>query len=116
MTGKQDVKSNKHTFSFIFIFLTERIVYFLNTVHCYNILEEYYCYEIQLHKALFDFAVDKGYCWLKEGLPPPTHKGITYFLICKLSARSCKFCVRTKDCIVLVRKSVRDLHSVCGIH
>jgi hypothetical protein len=53
------------------IILTERIVYFLNTVHCYNILEKYYYYEIQLHKALFDFAVDKGYCRLKEGLPPP---------------------------------------------
>jgi hypothetical protein len=50
--------------------LTERIVYFLNTVHCYNILEEYYYYEIQIHKALCDFAVEKGYCWLKEGLPP----------------------------------------------
>jgi hypothetical protein len=54
-----------------FFFLTERIVYFLNTVHCYNNLEKYYYYEIQLHKALFDFAVDKGYCWLEEGLPPP---------------------------------------------
>ncbi len=51
-------------------FLTESIVYFLNTVHCYNILEEYYYYEIQMHKALCDFAVEKGYCWLKEGLPP----------------------------------------------
>ncbi len=39
-------------------FLTERIVYFLNTVHCYNILEEYYYYEIQIHKALCDFAED----------------------------------------------------------
>ncbi len=58
-------------------FLTERIVYFLNTVHCYNILEEYYYYELQLHKVLCDFAVDKGYCGLKESLPPPTHKGIT---------------------------------------
>jgi hypothetical protein len=38
-------------------FLTERIVYFLNTVHCYNILEEYYYYEIQIHKALCDFTV-----------------------------------------------------------
>ncbi len=90
-------------------------------MHCYNILEEYYYYEIQLHKALFDFAVDKGYCWLKEGLPPLTHKGIhvvvwKLYKICKLSARNCEFCVRTEDCIVLVRKSVRDLHSVCGIH
>jgi hypothetical protein len=49
-------------------FLTEGIVYFLNTVHYYKI------YEIQLHKALCEFAVKKGYCWLKEGLPPPTHK------------------------------------------
>jgi hypothetical protein len=52
------------------IFLTERIVYFLNTVHCYNLLEEYCYYEIQRHKALCEFAVEKGYCWLKEGLPP----------------------------------------------
>ncbi len=52
-------------------FLTERIVYFLNTVHCYNLLEEYCYYEIQIHKALCEFAVEKGYCWLKEGLPPP---------------------------------------------
>ncbi len=51
-------------------FLTERIVYFLNTVHCYNILEEYYYYEIQIHKALCDFTVETGYCWLKESLPP----------------------------------------------
>jgi hypothetical protein len=57
------------------VFLTERIVYFLNTVHCYNTLEEYY-YEIQIHKALCDFTVETGYCWLKESLPPPTHKGI----------------------------------------
>jgi hypothetical protein len=62
------------------IFLTERIVYFLNTVHCYNILEEYCYYEIQIHKALCDFAVEKGYCWLKEGLPPPhIYKGIICF-------------------------------------
>jgi hypothetical protein len=54
------------------VFLTERIVYFLNTVHCYNILGEYCYYEIQIHKALCEFAVEKGYCWLKEGLPP-TH-------------------------------------------
>jgi hypothetical protein len=53
-----------------FKFLTERIVYFLNTVHCYNILEEYCNYEIQIHRALCDFAVEKGCCWLKEGLPP----------------------------------------------
>jgi hypothetical protein len=33
-------------------FLTERIVYFLSTVQCYNILEIYYCYEIQKHRAL----------------------------------------------------------------
>jgi hypothetical protein len=52
-------------------FLTERIVYFLNTVHYYNTLKEYY-YEIQLHKALNDFAVETGYCWLKESLPPDT--------------------------------------------
>jgi hypothetical protein len=51
-------------------FLTEGIVYFLNRVHCYNILEEYCYYEIQIHKALCEFAVEKGYCWLKEGLPP----------------------------------------------
>ncbi len=50
-------------------FLTERIVYFLNTVHCYNTLEEYY-YEIQIHKALCDFTVETGYCLLKESLPP----------------------------------------------
>jgi hypothetical protein len=50
-------------------FLTERIVYFLNTVHWYNNLEEYCYYEIQIHKALCEF-VKKGYCWLKEGLPP----------------------------------------------
>ncbi len=61
----------KNVSSFTFLFLTERIVYFLNTVHCYNILEEYYYYEIQIHKALCDFAVDKGYCWLEEGPPPP---------------------------------------------
>ena len=53
-------------------FLTERIVYFLNTVHCYNILEEYCYYEIQIHKALCEFAVEKGYCWLKEASPPDT--------------------------------------------
>ncbi len=58
----------------LLLFLTECIVYFLNTVHCYNILEEYCYYEIQLHKGLCDFAVQKGYCCLKEGLPPPpTH-------------------------------------------
>jgi hypothetical protein len=51
-------------------FLTKCIVYFLNTVHCYNILEEYCYYEIQIHKALCEFPVKKGYCWLKEGLPP----------------------------------------------
>jgi hypothetical protein len=34
-------------------------------------LEEYCYYEIQTHKALCEFAVKKGYCWLKEGLPPP---------------------------------------------
>ncbi len=51
------------------VFSTERIVYFLNTVHCYNTLEEYY-YEIQIHKALCDFTVETGYCWLKESLPP----------------------------------------------
>ncbi len=33
-------------------------------------LEEYCYYEIQIHKALCEFAVKKGYCWLKEGLPP----------------------------------------------
>ncbi len=33
-------------------------------------LEEYCYYEIQIHKALCDFTVEKGYCWLKEGLPP----------------------------------------------
>jgi hypothetical protein len=53
-------------------FLTEGIVYFLNTVHCYNILEEYYYYEIQIHKALCDFTVETGFCWLKESLPPDT--------------------------------------------
>ncbi len=52
-----------------YFFLTERIVYFLNTVHCHNILKEYY-YEIQLHKALYDFTVETGYCWFKESLPP----------------------------------------------
>jgi hypothetical protein len=36
--------------------------------------EEYCYYEIQIHKALCEVAVKKGYCWLKEGLPPPTHK------------------------------------------
>ncbi len=38
-------------------------------MHCYNILEEYCYYEIQIQKALCEFAVEKGYCWLKEGLP-----------------------------------------------
>jgi hypothetical protein len=35
-------------FSAIDFFLTEGIVYFLNTVHCYNILEEYFHYEIRV--------------------------------------------------------------------
>ncbi len=43
---------------------------FLNTVHCYNLLEDYCYYEIQIHKALCEFAVEKGYCWLKEASPP----------------------------------------------
>ncbi len=61
-------------------FLTECIVYFLNTVHCYNSLKEYCYYEIHLHRALCDFAVQKGYCCLKGG-PPPQHiyKGIFCF-------------------------------------
>ncbi len=43
------------------IFLTkERIVYFLNTVQCYTVLEIYCCYEIQKHKALCEFVVEKG--------------------------------------------------------
>ncbi len=36
---------------------------FLNTVHCYNLLEDYCNYEIQIHKALCEFAVEKGYWW-----------------------------------------------------
>ncbi len=52
-------------------FLTERIVYFLNTVHCYNTLEEYY-YEIQLRKALYDFTVETGYFGLRKASPPDT--------------------------------------------
>ena len=51
-------------------FLTERIVYFLNTVHCYNVLEEYCYNEIQIHNSLCEFVAKKGYCWLKKGLPP----------------------------------------------
>jgi hypothetical protein len=34
-------------------------------------LEEYCYYEIQILKALCEFTVKKGYCWLKESLPPP---------------------------------------------
>ncbi len=49
-----------NVYSPISFFLTERIVYFLNTVHCYNLLEEYCYYEIQIHKALCEFAVEKG--------------------------------------------------------
>ncbi len=49
-------------------FLTERIVYFLNTVHCYNTLVEYY-YEIQIHKALCNFTVKR--LLLVKGKPPP---------------------------------------------
>ncbi len=63
-----------------FFYITECIVYFLNTVHCYNSLEEYCYYEVQLHKALCDFAVQKGYCCLKEGSPPQhIYKGIFCF-------------------------------------
>jgi hypothetical protein len=48
-------------------------------VHCYNILEEYCYFEIQIHQAFCDFAVEKGYCWLKEGLPPRhIYQGIIY--------------------------------------
>jgi hypothetical protein len=35
---------------------------FLNTVHCYNLLENYCCYEIQIHKELCEFVVEKSYC------------------------------------------------------
>ncbi len=45
---------------------------FLNTVHCYNLLENYCYYEIQIHKALCEFVAEKGYCWLKEASPPDT--------------------------------------------
>jgi hypothetical protein len=53
-----------------FFYRTYRL--FLNTVHCYNLLEDYCYYEIQIHKALCEFAVEKGYCWLKEASPPYT--------------------------------------------
>jgi hypothetical protein len=36
-------------------------------VHCYNILEEYCYFEIQIHEALCEFAVEKGYCILFAG-------------------------------------------------
>jgi hypothetical protein len=45
-------------------FLKERIVYFLNTVQCYNILEIYCCYEYK----------NIGRC--VNLLLKPTHKGI----------------------------------------
>jgi hypothetical protein len=33
-------------------------------------LEDYCYYEIQIHKALCEFVVEKGYSWLKEASPP----------------------------------------------
>jgi hypothetical protein len=54
------------------IFFNRTYRLFLNTVHCYNLLEDYCYYEIQIHKALCEFAVEKGYCWLKEASPPYT--------------------------------------------
>ncbi len=65
-----------------YIFVCMYIQYFFNRTYrlfseysaLLQNLEEYCYYEIQIHKALCEFAVKKGYCWLKEGLPPPTHK------------------------------------------
>jgi hypothetical protein len=58
------------------IFLPERIVYLLNTVQCYNILEIYCCYELQKHKALCEFVIEKGLLLVKgkPAPPPDTYK------------------------------------------
>jgi hypothetical protein len=58
-------------------FLTERIVYFLSTVQCYNILEIYCCYEYKNIGRCVNLLLKKVCCWIKENPPPPpTHKGI----------------------------------------
>ncbi len=54
------------------IFFNRTYRLFLNTVHCYNLLEDYCYYEIQIHKALCEFVVEKGHCWFKEASPPNT--------------------------------------------
>jgi hypothetical protein len=53
----------------LIFFLTGHIVYFLNTVQCYNILKVYCCYEIQKHKALCEFVVEKGLLLVKRKPP-----------------------------------------------
>ncbi len=72
-------------------------------MHCYNTLEEYY-YEVQLHKALYDFTVETGYCWFKESLPPPTNKGI----IC--------CCFETIEDLWALSKEMQILYRTIGLY
>jgi hypothetical protein len=45
-------------------------LYNMGEVSTHRTVTVYYYYEIQIHKALCEFAAEKGYCWLKEGLLP----------------------------------------------
>jgi hypothetical protein len=56
-------------------FFNRKYRLFLNTVHCYKLLEDYCYYEIQIHKALCEFVVEKGLLLVKRGLPPRHIKG-----------------------------------------
>ncbi len=40
------------------VFFNRTYRLFLNTVHCYKLLENYCYYEIQIHKALCEFVVE----------------------------------------------------------
>jgi hypothetical protein len=56
-------------------FLTGRIVYFLNTVQCYNIFGIYCWYEIQNVRRCVNLLLKKGFLLVKRRPPPPHIRG-----------------------------------------